>query len=166
MPDTFLLEVATPEQSLVKEQVSEAQIPAANGYLGVLPDHAPLAAELGAGELSYQVEGRRRSLTVDGGWVEISGERASGSVAPVPPGLLGLVVVCVGPRDQLGGGLTLLDHGHADGDGRADGVAGPIHYATPHEGAAARRHGDGARCVGLGQNGDELLAAPSAEEVK
>ena len=76
MPDTFLLEVATPEQSLVNERVSEAQIPAADGYLGVLPGHAQLVAELGAGELSYQVEGRRRTLKVDGGWLEISGDRA------------------------------------------------------------------------------------------
>ena len=40
MANTFLLEVATPERLLVNEQVSEAQIPAANGYLGILADHA------------------------------------------------------------------------------------------------------------------------------
>ena len=76
MADTFLLEVATPERLLVNEQVSEAQIPAANGYLGILPGHAALLAELGAGELSYTVEGRRRSVKIDGGWVEVSGDHA------------------------------------------------------------------------------------------
>jgi F-type H+-transporting ATPase subunit epsilon len=76
MADTFLLEVATPERLLVNEQVSEAQIPAANGYLGILPGHAALLAELGAGELSYAVGGRRRSVKIDGGWVEISGDHA------------------------------------------------------------------------------------------
>lgn len=72
MADTFLLEVATPERLLVNEQVSEAQIPAANGYLGILPGPAALLAELGAGELSYAVEGRRRALKIDGGWVEVA----------------------------------------------------------------------------------------------
>ena len=76
MADTFLLEVATPERLLVNEQVSEAQVPAANGYLGILPGHAPLLAELGAGELSYVVAGRRRALKIDGGWLEISADHA------------------------------------------------------------------------------------------
>ena len=47
MADTFELEIATPERLLVREHVREAQIPAASGYIGVLPDHAPLIAELG-----------------------------------------------------------------------------------------------------------------------
>ncbi len=76
MADTFLLEVATPEQLLVNEQVTEAQIPAANGYMGILPNHAPLLAELGEGELSYMTEGRRRAVKVNGGWVEITGGSA------------------------------------------------------------------------------------------
>ena len=52
MADTFLLEVATPERLFVREQVTEAQIPAANGYVGILPGHAALLSELGSGELS------------------------------------------------------------------------------------------------------------------
>jgi len=76
MADTFLLEVATPDQLLVNERVSEAQIPAANGYLGILPGHAPLLAELGAGELSYTTGGHRRTVKVDGGWVEITWDSA------------------------------------------------------------------------------------------
>ena len=76
MADTFLLEVATPERLLVNEQVSAAQIPAANGYLGILPGHAALLAELGAGELSYTVEGRRRAVKIDGGWLEVSADHA------------------------------------------------------------------------------------------
>ena len=68
---TFLLEIATPERLLIREQVSEAQIPAAEGYIGVLPQHAPLLSELGIGELSYQVGGKRHSLVVGGGWIEV-----------------------------------------------------------------------------------------------
>jgi len=71
MAGTLLLEVATPESLLVREQVREAQIPAASGYIGVLPRHAALLAELGAGELSYTADGHRRSVKVSGGWVEV-----------------------------------------------------------------------------------------------
>ncbi|MGH9672295.1 MAG: ATP synthase F1 subunit epsilon [Bryobacteraceae bacterium] len=71
MPSTFLLEIATPERLLVREQVTEAQIPAAEGYIGVLPEHAPLLGEMGIGELSYVAGGRRRDVVVDGGWVEV-----------------------------------------------------------------------------------------------
>jgi F-type H+-transporting ATPase subunit epsilon len=71
MADKFLLEIATPDRLVVREQVAEAQVPAANGYLGVLPEHAPLLAELGTGELTYSVDGRRHSLCVSGGWVEV-----------------------------------------------------------------------------------------------
>jgi len=74
MAETFLLEVATPEKLLVREQASEAQIPAANGYVGILPGHAALLAELGAGELSYAAGGRRHSLTVSGGWLEVASD--------------------------------------------------------------------------------------------
>jgi F-type H+-transporting ATPase subunit epsilon len=72
MAETFQLEVATPERMLVSEPVTEAQIPAKNGYLGILPGHAPLLSELGAGELTYRVDSRPRTLKVEGGWVEVS----------------------------------------------------------------------------------------------
>lgn len=72
MADTFELEIATPERLLLRAEVREAQVPAANGYLGILPEHAPLLAELGAGELSYVIpNGTRKYLAVDGGWVEV-----------------------------------------------------------------------------------------------
>ena len=71
MADTFLLEVATPEKLLVNEQVSEAQIPALDGYLGILPMHAALLSEMGSGELSYVTGGQKHSIYVSGGWVEV-----------------------------------------------------------------------------------------------
>ena len=65
------LEVATPERLLIRERVTETQIPAANGMIGILPEHAPLLSELGVGELSYQAGGGRHTLVVSGGWVEV-----------------------------------------------------------------------------------------------
>lgn len=60
MADTFTLEVVTPERRVVRETVTEAQIPVLGGYIGVLPGHTPLLAEMGVGELSYHVGGARR----------------------------------------------------------------------------------------------------------
>jgi len=71
MADTFDLEIATPERLLVREPVTEAQIPLENGYIGVLPGHTPLLGELGTGVLTYVAAGRRRELAVSGGWAEV-----------------------------------------------------------------------------------------------
>ncbi|MCX6592188.1 MAG: ATP synthase F1 subunit epsilon [Acidobacteria bacterium] len=72
---TFRLEIATPERPILDEQVSDAQIPASNGYLGILPQHAPLIADLSAGLLSYTASGKPESLFITDGWVEILNDR-------------------------------------------------------------------------------------------
>src|SRR3979409_2211121 len=70
MAANFELEIATPDRLLIKEQVTDAQIPAAEGAIGVLPDHAPLISKLGIGELSYTLPEGKRTLFVADGWVE------------------------------------------------------------------------------------------------
>jgi F-type H+-transporting ATPase subunit epsilon len=71
MPDSIQLEVATPERLLVREAVADVQVPGANGYLGILPGHAPLLSMLGTGFLSYSAGPRRRYLSVCGGFLEV-----------------------------------------------------------------------------------------------
>jgi F-type H+-transporting ATPase subunit epsilon len=72
MADTFQLQVATPERQLVDEQVAEAQVPGKNGYMGILPGHAPLLSELGGGILTYQGGGGGpHILAISGGFVEV-----------------------------------------------------------------------------------------------
>ena len=51
--EAIQLVIVTPQRQLLRENVAEVQLPGANGYLGVLPGHAPLITELGIGELSY-----------------------------------------------------------------------------------------------------------------
>jgi F-type H+-transporting ATPase subunit epsilon len=76
MADTLLLQLVSPERMLVEEQVDEVQIPALDGFLGVLPGHAPLVSELKAGGvLSYQVAGKEKVLAVYGGFVEVLPDR-------------------------------------------------------------------------------------------
>jgi F-type H+-transporting ATPase subunit epsilon len=65
------LTIVTPERSLVSEQVDEIEIPGAEGYLGVLPGHAPLFTELKVGELGYRKGNNWTSLSVAWGFAEV-----------------------------------------------------------------------------------------------
>jgi F-type H+-transporting ATPase subunit epsilon len=70
--DTFDIEIATPERLLAREKAIRAQIPAKEGYIGVLPDHASLLSELGIGAMTYTTPGDHRfSLAIRGGFLEI-----------------------------------------------------------------------------------------------
>ena len=71
MADVLQLEIATPERQLVSEQVTEVQIPGKGGYMGILPGHAALLSELGTGSLSYVAGGKRRFLSLHGGFLEV-----------------------------------------------------------------------------------------------
>lgn len=72
MAATLRLEVATPERLLLKEQVTQAEIPGRDGALGILPEHAPLLSELGSGPLTFVLEnGQKKVMAVSGGYVEV-----------------------------------------------------------------------------------------------
>jgi F-type H+-transporting ATPase subunit epsilon len=73
--ENFILEVVTPLRLVVKEAVTEAQIPVLGGYIGVLPGHTPLLAELGIGELAYKLGGQTLACTAIGGFVEVMANR-------------------------------------------------------------------------------------------
>jgi F-type H+-transporting ATPase subunit epsilon len=72
MADTFLLEIVTPEKQVVKDVAAEeAQIPGRDGYLGILPGHAPLITELKAGALTYRASGASHTVAVAWGFAEV-----------------------------------------------------------------------------------------------
>jgi len=72
LAETFEIEIATPERLLAREKAVRAQIPAKEGYIGVLPDHASLLSELGIGALTYTTpDDHRFSLAIRGGFLEI-----------------------------------------------------------------------------------------------
>lgn len=76
MAGVITLEVATPERLLLKEQVTEVEVPGANGAMGILPDHAPLLSELGSGTLAYSPLGAaRKFMAISNGWVEVLPDR-------------------------------------------------------------------------------------------
>ena len=71
MADTFQLEIVTPEKMVVKDTAEECQIPGKNGYLGILPGHAPLITELAVGEITYKNQGNTHHLAVAWGFAEV-----------------------------------------------------------------------------------------------
>ena len=77
MAETLLFQLVSPERMLVEEQVTEVQIPAREGYIGVLPGHAPLLSELMAGGvLTYHTSsGPQKVVAVYGGFVEVLPDR-------------------------------------------------------------------------------------------
>src|SRR6266581_453769 len=54
MAEVFQLEIVTPEKKVVDTTAEEVQIPGKNGYLGILPGHAPLITELAVGEITFR----------------------------------------------------------------------------------------------------------------
>ena len=79
LPDKIKLTVVTPERELLSETVVEVQLPGADGYLGVLPGHAPLITELGVGELTYRPAGSAEAtvLAIMSGFAEVLADRVT-----------------------------------------------------------------------------------------
>ena len=71
MADTFQLEIVTPEKKVVETAAEEVQIPGKDGYLGVLPGHAPLITELSVGEIKFRENGSEQKLAVAWGFAEV-----------------------------------------------------------------------------------------------
>lgn len=71
MANTFQLEIVTPVKLVVKDAAEEAQIPGLDGYLGILPGHAPLITELKVGSITYKASGTTHTLAVAWGFAEV-----------------------------------------------------------------------------------------------
>lgn len=75
MADTLQIEIVTPERALVSDAASAVLIPGKNGYMAVLPGHAPLITELAVGEIAYRKAGDLRRLAVAWGFAEVLPDR-------------------------------------------------------------------------------------------
>jgi len=65
------LSIVTPERLLIDDVADEVQIPGAEGYLGILPGHAPLFSDLKIGELGYRKGSSWTWLSVAWGFAEV-----------------------------------------------------------------------------------------------
>ncbi len=79
LPEFIELVVVTPEKQLLRQSAKEVQLPGADGYLGILPGHAPLITEIGIGELSYHDPSGKESanLAIIRGFAEVLPDRVT-----------------------------------------------------------------------------------------
>lgn len=77
MADTMQFDLVSPERSLASLQVSEIQIPGADGDMTAMPDHAPVITTLRPGILSVNGPDGASEYAVSGGFAEITATGAS-----------------------------------------------------------------------------------------
>lgn len=75
MEGKILLDIVTPERSVIKDEVNEITAPGEEGEFGVLPGHTPLMTTLKVGEIKYRKNGRPNHLAVNWGFVEVTANR-------------------------------------------------------------------------------------------
>ena len=69
------VEVITPERRVYEDDVDMVIAPGSEGYLGILPHHAPLFTTLGPGEFRVKKGGVEEALAVFGGFMDVRGNR-------------------------------------------------------------------------------------------
>jgi F-type H+-transporting ATPase subunit epsilon len=77
LPEAIELVIVTPTRQLLRTRAVEVSLPGANGYLGILPGHAPLMTELGIGELTYRGATPAEPISVTRGFAEILPDRVT-----------------------------------------------------------------------------------------
>ena len=74
---TLRLEIVTPEAKTYSEEVDSVTLPAAEGEMGVFPNHVPLMAQVVAGEVLARKNGQNYFLAIGEGFVQITGDRVA-----------------------------------------------------------------------------------------
>jgi F-type H+-transporting ATPase subunit epsilon len=69
--------LVTPERRVLEAEADEVELPGAEGYLGILPGHAPLITLLGTGVLTCRKGGSSSAFAVSSGLAEVSDDRVS-----------------------------------------------------------------------------------------
>jgi F-type H+-transporting ATPase subunit epsilon len=65
--------VISPERSVFDGDAEAVVAPAFDGNVGILPRHAPFMTLLGRGELKIQQSGTAHRFSVDGGFLQVTG---------------------------------------------------------------------------------------------
>ena len=89
----FKLSIVTPEKPFYEGECRSLVVPGAEGYLGVLTDHAPLITALQPGELKLTDDrDQERHFAISGGFFEVSHNHATVLADAVEePGMIDLV---------------------------------------------------------------------------
>jgi F-type H+-transporting ATPase subunit epsilon len=74
----FKLTVVTPVRTAIDETVTSVIVPVADGYLGILANHAPMMTVMRIGHLEYEtVDGVREVAAVTNGFVEVADNKVT-----------------------------------------------------------------------------------------
>ncbi|RME94909.1 MAG: ATP synthase F1 subunit epsilon [Verrucomicrobia bacterium] len=77
MAARFQLEIVTPEGRVYQREVDMVVLPAADGELGIYPQHAPLMTLLGSGEIIARRGAEEDRILVTEGTAEVRADRVS-----------------------------------------------------------------------------------------
>jgi len=75
IPEKIHLEVVTADKQVYSGDVDSIIVPALTGYIGILPGHAPLLAELGIGEIVFTAGDTSEDVFCSWGFVEVLPDR-------------------------------------------------------------------------------------------
>jgi len=75
IPEKIHLEIVTADKQVFSGDVDSIIVPALTGYIGILPGHAPLLAELGIGEILFTADGTLEDVFCSWGFVEVLPDR-------------------------------------------------------------------------------------------
>ena len=71
MSDKFIVEIISPDQTILKQEVSEVTIPSFEGQMGILKNHIPLITFLRPGIITIKLDSEKQYY-VEEGTVEFS----------------------------------------------------------------------------------------------
>lgn len=74
---SLTVEMVTPEKVALQTQASFVVLPAYEGEMGILPDHAPVLAQLQPGEVRVTEAGEVKHYAVSGGFAEVKDNKVS-----------------------------------------------------------------------------------------
>lgn len=69
------LEIITPEKNIFNGTVDSVILPGKSGSFQLLNDHAPMVSTLQKGDLVYEINGKKETLLVDGGVLEVANNK-------------------------------------------------------------------------------------------
>ncbi len=75
--EDILLEINSPQSTLLSRKVEKVFLPGVCGSFEVLRRHAPLITSLVEGQIRYYADGQMHSMSICSGFVEINNNKVS-----------------------------------------------------------------------------------------
>ena len=77
MANTLKLEIVTPDAKAFSDDVEMVTVPAAEGEMGIYPQHVPVLTQIVPGELIVRKNGRDSFLAIGEGFIQVTAERVA-----------------------------------------------------------------------------------------